>query len=122
MLTTNFIAVAHYPAFSDHFPFYYCMEKAGEGMLNKVKSCAKTANMDYSTLNTCFSGPESEELQKAAAAATPSDHKYAPWVLIDGKLISETATLIEAVCKAYKGDKPAGCSSLKKRRNCAVDL
>ena len=44
-------------------------------MLNDVQKCAKTANISYSTLSTCYNGPESNKLQAAAATATPADHK-----------------------------------------------
>ena len=58
-----------------HFDFYYCMENAVSNMLNDVQKCAKTANISYSTLSTCYNGPESNKLQAAAATATPADHK-----------------------------------------------
>ena len=102
-------AIAHYPDPKDHFPFYYCMEKAGENMLTKVKSCATTAKMDYATLSTCWNGKESAQLQQRFGALTPSNHKYVPWVIVNGKEY-QGSNLLKLVCSLYKGAKPAGCS------------
>ena len=113
-------AISHYPKFSDHYPFYYCMEKTGESAgsfsTKHVKSCASQAKLDYDTLNTCFSGPESNKLQKKFGDLTPKDHKYTPWVLINGKLLGETTPFLSAVCEAYEGAKPAGCLALSLRK------
>ena len=45
-------AIAHYPDTLQHFAFYECMEKAGDSMLKEVKSCAATASMNYTVLDT----------------------------------------------------------------------
>mmetsp|Transcript_10342 Transcript_10342/g.15437 ORF Transcript_10342/g.15437 Transcript_10342/m.15437 type:complete len:154 (-) Transcript_10342:199-660(-) len=104
-------AIAHYPDTKDYFPFYYCMEKAGDDMLSSVKDCASEANMDYSVLSTCFNSAESQALQKKAAAMTPSDHQYVPWVLVDGKLSpSDGDNILQEVCDKYKGIKPSVCN------------
>jgi hypothetical protein len=69
--------------------------------------------MDYDKLNTCFSGDESKSLQKKFENLTPSDHKYVPWVVIDGTQWTGSSTwnLIHNICKAYTGtNKPAGCT------------
>ena len=60
-------AIAHYPDTLQHFAFYECMEKAGDSMLKHVQSCATKATMNYTVLNTCYSGPESAALQDKAA-------------------------------------------------------
>mmetsp|Transcript_26151 Transcript_26151/g.48776 ORF Transcript_26151/g.48776 Transcript_26151/m.48776 type:complete len:149 (-) Transcript_26151:556-1002(-) len=110
-------AIAHYPDASDYFPFYYCMESEGDNMLSNVKKCASDANLDYSVLSTCFNGAESNELQKKAAAMTPSDHQYVPWVLINGvKSPSDGDNILEEVCSAYTGEAPKACQSLEKAK------
>lgn len=103
-------AVEHYPDQDDHVPFIICMETAGDNMLKHVKNCATTAKMEYATLETCFSGPESAELQKKFGKLTPADHQFVPWVIINGK-VSQTggSDLLAEVCKEYTGAKPAGC-------------
>lgn len=101
-------AIAHYPNTTQHLQFYVCMETAADSMLKHVKSCAKAAGMDYSVLSTCYNGPESAKLQAAAAAATPSDHQYVPWIVINGKnCLQGCDGFVKKVCRAYKGPNPA---------------
>jgi len=110
-------AIAHYPDASDYFPFYYCMESEGDSMLSYVKKCASDANLDYSVLSTCYNSDESKELQEKAAAMTPSDHQYVPWVLINGvKSPSDGDNILEEVCSAYTGEAPKACQSLEKSK------
>lgn len=81
--------------------------------LATVKKCAKTANLDFDILSTCFNGPESKTLEQQYFDMTPADHTYVPWVVINGKLMDDSDVFLDAVCKAYTGDKPAGCTSSK---------
>mmetsp|Transcript_26363 Transcript_26363/g.63577 ORF Transcript_26363/g.63577 Transcript_26363/m.63577 type:complete len:143 (-) Transcript_26363:508-936(-) len=115
-------AIAHYPDATEYFPFYYCMESHGDNMLDHVKDCASTSNMDYSILEKCFNSAESQELQKQAAGQTPSDHQYVPWVLINGKKSpSDGDDILAEVCNAYTGVPPKACASLensKKWKRC----
>ena len=54
-------AISNYPDFSDHWPFYLCVEaaskKCGEGagtcVLEKMEGCATSAGLDYSKLSAC---------------------------------------------------------------------
>ena len=114
-------AIHLYPKFDQHWPFYLCVEQAslscGEGggtcTLGKMESCATSSSLDYSSLEACVNDkPEALKLQQEASAATPSDHEYVPWVLVDGKLSSDKKTLLEEVCQKYKGTKPAACSKV----------
>jgi len=44
------------------------------------------------------------------AGVTPKDHKYVPWVLIDGEHSPQAEDdLLQAVCQAYEGEKPPPC-------------
>ncbi len=107
-------AIAKYPQQSQYFEFYYCMEKFADKMLDNVQNCAKQANMEYSTLESCFNSNESKELQKAAAAMTPKDHQYVPWVLVNGKKSpSDGDDILKEVCEAYEGEPPKACANLK---------
>lgn len=118
-------AIKEYPSASDYFPFYLCMEKAADKMLDNVQKCATEAKMDYSKLSSCYADDsKSLELEKAAHAATPADHKYVPWVLVDGKHSpSDGKQLLSEVCKAYTGTKPAGCPAELEESNvtCSAD-
>lgn len=103
-------AIAHYPDPKQHYPFYYCMEKAGSSfMLQSAKKCATFAKLDYDTLSTCWNGKESMQLQQHFGDLTPP-HSYVPWVLVNGKLYNlEKKNFLKYVCSVYKGKKPAGC-------------
>jgi len=101
---------------SSSFAFIYCMEMAGDNMLSHVTKCAGEASLDYKALSACFAGPESDQLQKKAAADTPANHQYVPWVVVDGKHSAAAENsykgLVTSVCAAYKGGaKPKECSN-----------
>mmetsp|Transcript_15700 Transcript_15700/g.28194 ORF Transcript_15700/g.28194 Transcript_15700/m.28194 type:complete len:144 (-) Transcript_15700:447-878(-) len=119
-------AIAHYPDQNEHFEFYYCMEKEADQMLTKVDYCAKQAGMDYEVLQKCYNSAESAALQKKAAAMTPSDHKYVPWVVVNGKKsASDGDRILQEVCDAYTGNPPKACASLeasKRWRRCHNEL
>jgi len=106
--------IAHYPDPAVHYPFYNCMEKVGTPWKTNVKKCAAEAKMDLSILRECFNGKESQELQKKFAALTPADHKYTPWVVIDGLEWNQKGSFLSAVCKAFKGTKPPGCKKAER--------
>jgi len=111
-------AIDAYPAFADHYPFYYCMEKAGERMLTHAKRCAGEAGLDIDVIESCVNDPvKSAALQQKFSALTPSDHKYTPWVVVDGTLSpSDGDKLLEEVCAKYTGEPPAGCASLQRKQ------
>ena len=109
-------AIAHYPHVSDHFPFYSCMEACGgecaeQGAFDKLaKKCAKSSNLNFTTLSTCIHGPESDRLMQKFHDLTPANHQYTPWVLVNNKLVSDLDSFVKVVCDAYAGaKKPAGC-------------
>eukprot|EP00658_Telonema_sp_P-2_P016156 TRINITY_DN16259_c0_g1_i1.p4 TRINITY_DN16259_c0_g1~~TRINITY_DN16259_c0_g1_i1.p4 ORF type:complete len:105 (-),score=46.28 TRINITY_DN16259_c0_g1_i1:247-561(-) len=101
------------------------MEKAGDSMLKEVQKCATSAKMDYSKLSGCYNDKTlALSLQKAAAAATPADHQYVPWVVVNGKKSkSDGDKILAEVCNAYTGTKPAACSQYldESDKRCYVD-
>ena len=109
-------AISHYPAFSAHWPFYYCMESLGEEMVEtkNVQKCANESGMDYSVLNRCFHNPnEAWALEQHFAALTPSYHTYTPWVEVPtGTVLDNDALFLRTVCAQYAADGgvlPPGC-------------
>ena len=109
-------SIFHYPEFSDHWPFYYCMESLGEEMIltENVKRCATAAGMSYDTLSNCFNDPdEAWELEQHFAALTPSYHTYTPWVEVPtGSVLDHQSLFLYTVCDQYAaagGDIPPGC-------------
>jgi interferon, gamma-inducible protein 30 len=119
-------ALAHYPI-ATSAAFYICMEKAADNMLKEVQKCATQTGLDYATLQKCYGtdakpSAESWALQAQAAAQTPSDHKYAPWILVNGVISpSDGDKLLAEVCGKYKGSKPAACAKYAKPARCMVD-
>ena len=115
-------AISHYPDPADHVPFYYCMEKAGDNMLKQVQKCATQAGLEYATLQKCYGtdakpSAESSALQAKAAADTPSSHQYVPWIMINGKKSkSDGDKLLQEVCSANTGTKPAACKKLEQKQ------
>lgn len=103
-------AIAHAPV-EQHIQFYFCFEAAGNKQLNDVQRCATEAKMNYTELSVCYHGSEGTELQKRNAALTPKDHKYTPWIVIDGQSGGDE-NFLRKVCAAYKnggGTEPEGC-------------
>ena len=116
-------AIDIYPEFYKHFPFYECLESHGESMKNYFSQCAKDAGLDIEKIEACVNDEaRALALQKKFAAMTPADHKYTPWVLVDGTLSkSDGDKILKEVCDAYTGTKPAGCPALAETKRCSAD-
>jgi interferon gamma-inducible protein 30 len=80
--------------------------------------CARDSALDFAPIKACHDDPEQAwKLQRQAAAATPQQHTYVPWIEINGiHSMDETQdSLLAAVCRAYEdggGSHPA-CRDLK---------
>lgn len=113
-------AISNYPEFSDHWPFYYCMESLGTAMIEtaSVKTCAEKAGLDYDTLNDCFNdSDEAWALEQQFAALTPSYHTYTPWVEVPtGTELGHQSLFLYTVCANYKGELPAGCPQAQEQK------
>lgn len=69
------------------------------------------------SLTVCSIGPEAATLQKKFAGLTPSNHKFTPWVTLNGVVMTtnKVPTLLQHVCKLWEGEggaKPSGCKIL----------
>ncbi len=109
-----------YPDFATHYEFIDCMENHGSQMLRYTESCAQKAGLDYSQIEACSNDADRVfKLQQKAADLTPSDHRYTPWIVVNNVLSkSDGDRLLEEVCAAYTGPKPAGC---RKATTCSAD-
>jgi interferon gamma-inducible protein 30 len=94
--------------------FIYLYEGLNEGRKPAAPKCAAAAGLDFDALNKCATGAVGEALMVANAKKTialgPSK-LGTPWVLVNGVVLQDATTLLEAVCAKMKGTKPAGCSS-----------
>jgi Gamma interferon inducible lysosomal thiol reductase (GILT) len=100
-----------------YLPFFACLfERLPMGhrddLFPPADIAACTGSLHWPSLQKCHDDPTlAWKLQKRAAAATPAEHTYVPWVVIDGKHVDETKTsLVEMVCAAYKGRSTSSTS------------
>ena len=97
----------HYP--ENWWQFILCEETSVDFSDEGVKKCAAEAGIDAETILTCAKGTEGPALHLIAADKTPADHKWVPWVIVDGKVMGETDDFFQMICDAYTGEKPASC-------------
>ncbi|KAJ9442194.1 GILT-like protein C02D5.2 [Diplonema papillatum] len=93
-------------------PFVLCWEGENELKNSSFNSCAEKTNIDVQKLNACAASPANRALLLDAARETANlrpAHQGTPWVLINGKDLSNTNDMLKEVCKAYTGTPPAGC-------------
>jgi len=80
-----------------------------------LAKCGAATGIDVAAVSKCVADPTasaavSNENAKATAALVPA-HQGTPWVLINGTPF-QGSSLLDAICAAYTGTKPAGCSNL----------
>ena len=100
-----------------HFPeksweFILCEETSTDFSDEGIKKCATEAGINADEILECAKGPEGPKLHLEAADKTP-DHEWVPWMVIDGKLMGEHDTVLQMVCDAYQGEKPASCKQFQ---------
>lgn len=110
--------IKNYP--TNYWNFVACYEAPAEPSRTDptypskmLKSCAPQTGIDAEKITACVADPAvshaiSNTNAKATAALVPA-HEGTPWVLINGVPFQGTS-LTGAVCKAYTGPKPSGCS------------
>ena len=111
-----------YPVPKQYLPMLECLENELPMGSHEEKfdveifeKCARQAGLDFPSIQFCHDDPTTAwQVLHKAAKDTPSDHKYVPWVVIDGKHLDvEHEDLLEEVCKAYvaKGGSYPACKS-----------
>ena len=88
--------------------YILCQEDSVDFSDEGIKKCATEAGIDGDVILECAKGTEGPKLHLEAADKTP-DHKWVPWVVVDGKLMGEEDNFLKMVCDAYQGEKPASC-------------
>jgi interferon gamma-inducible protein 30 len=86
-----------------------CLEKAlpmghqdtpfDESIFQKCAGCCT----DFSKIKECHDNPMlAWQLQSQANQATPDDHQYVPWVVVNGQFLDvENDDLLQVICKEY---------------------
>lgn len=120
--TLEACAIAHYPA--SFLPYIVCLSTAARsGGLSRAKAqacAAPDSGFNWAELDACWTGDEGYSLDRISAAATNAlkpAHLYVPWVTLSDAPgtgtfcdeVNDCDKLIEAVCAAYTGQKPAAC-------------
>eukprot|EP00928_Gymnodinium_smaydae_P043649 TRINITY_DN29203_c0_g1_i1.p1 TRINITY_DN29203_c0_g1~~TRINITY_DN29203_c0_g1_i1.p1 ORF type:complete len:271 (+),score=44.85 TRINITY_DN29203_c0_g1_i1:52-813(+) len=77
-----------------------------EKVLQKAESCGVGKDL----LASCFSTAAGDTAVEDMAKATPS-HPGVPYVLVNGEPLQDMSKLLTAVCKAFQGPLPEGCTS-----------
>ena len=101
--TMESCAIAHYPDIEAQWQFVYCFEGQHGAQMSAAQFCAKSAGMDYAALHTCATGAEGASLDAAAARRTAQyglTRLGTPWIVINGKCPSDTATTAPALTTA----------------------
>lgn len=105
-------AIALYPETQHYLPFVSCLDRVlpmgyhettFETQLFEV--CAEESGLPFHRIKACHDIPiVAWSLINKAAKATPSYHKYVPWVELDGTPIDvdDGELLITKICAAYK--------------------
>ncbi|GKY97868.1 oxidoreductase [Mayamaea pseudoterrestris] len=114
-------AIQLYPYASRYLPFIYCLDQSlSMGYDDKLiprslfAECARESAMDFSVIAACHDDvKQAWRLQRKAAKATPKEHKYVPWVVIDGQhaMDEDKDSFLNIVCQAYQanGGHHAAC-------------
>jgi len=114
--TANLIetcAIAMYTNQNEWFPFFTCME-GSDDPTTAGPSCASQASLDWSKINGCVTSSVGNQVEHSVALATKAlKIQYTPWTVVNGKHLPDEISdqLLQYVCDAYTGTKPAPCSS-----------
>lgn len=98
------------PSWKTYWPFFQCMEEKYD--VWAVEACASRASIDSKAINECANGPTGNAAEVSIAKVTP-DHPGVPYILVNGKALGDPRVLLKAICDAYAGPKPAGCSHIR---------
>jgi len=113
-----------YPTTDKWFPYVFCLESGTPQ--NDGQKCAQQLGYDWGQINACINDKDvSYKIMHANAVATGKlqpPHTYVPWVVLNGKpLYQQFDNILQKICAAYTGPKPAGCSSEEAMGVCMRD-
>ena len=90
------------------FPFFICMEKASGASTSApgcfASSLADSVSFTYDddVLAGCADDDDkSIAVQTLGAAATPAEHQYVPWVVVEGNVIDNPDPLLEVSLQCW---------------------
>lgn len=105
--------------FTDYMPFVQCLEGDNDAEAAAAEKCAKKTGLNFTAIDNCVNSQEGVDATVANAQATValgSSKLGVPWVIMEAKWLEDSDSLLQAICEAYQGEKPAGCSAESLRR------
>jgi interferon gamma-inducible protein 30 len=129
-------AIAANPDPADYLPFIGCLiETLPMGHQDNpfdpmiFEKCAETSDLWFSRIKLCHDDEKvAAKLVKQAAANTPADHKYVPWIEIEGEHFdvgNRTLDFKTEVCSAFVangGSSPACNNILEEETHTSHDV
>lgn len=104
-------AVHYYPDPTKWLPWVRCYEGNGDLSAANAQTCAKQTGLDFDKIEACQTGILGKQLDNTNAKATlayAGQWQGTPTVTVGDE--ENPSDLISAICSAYTGTKPAGCS------------
>lgn len=93
-------AIAHVASEGEVLDYLLCMENSKDYTDHGIHECSHEF---FDPIMKCVRSDEGPYLMLKTADATPADHKYVPWILVDGELVPEGDSFLKKICKKYKG-------------------
>jgi len=94
-----------------------CMQNDYDNIPQNAQQCAQQASLDWNKINACVTSGLGNKLFSASIVYSNNMGISAtPTIYIDGTAyVGGPDDNLSAVCQAYTGPPPAGCSSLKEK-------
>jgi len=106
------------------WPYVRCLEAGNPP--NDGQKCAQQTGLDWAKINNCVTNKdEAYRVMHPIAVKTDSltpKKQYVPWVILNGKpLMQQFNNILQKICAAYTGPKPAGCNRTEEEVVCMAE-
>lgn len=113
--------IENYPNSTQYWPFVDCFEAKGGSKISGAQNCAKSAGLDWSVINGCYTDAKKRNaVDKKLAQATlqhnchkPDNPDGCPAMFgVPNVYVNDAAVngdLLTSICNAITGTKPKGC-------------
>ena len=108
-------SLAYYP--KNGLSMMNCMQKDRNFQDDGVSKCAEKEGVDAAPIIKCAKGDEGNNLMLYAGDITPK-LSYVPSIIVDGQLFTDVENIVQHICDAYTGEKPASCKNMWFKHRC----